>query len=322
MHKFRQVSPNVQEITIDNENTANEKLVWVNITNAGKKEIEYLRKKFNFNLIHLRASSSKIVSQRPIISEGAHYFFLILHFPVIKDGRLISSEIDFFISHGHLTTLHNGDIGALNDFFKYCKKDGDAILAHKFESSAVLLYEILEKVMLYCFSLLDNSSQKIDKIEERIFAGQVDKNSASDILSLRRDLINFRRIMQNHKNILKKLMEMESSIVPTEDIRKYYKELIEHSKRIWEILENQKEMVDALYQTNESLLNYRLTDVMKTLTIFSVIVFPLTLLAAIFSMRLKGMPLLDNSNGFWIVVTVMIFLSLSMLLFFERKKWL
>jgi len=321
MSNYKKVASNIQQITITNPTTTNQ-VVWLNVINAGKKELDYLRKKFDFELPYLHASLANTTAQRPVINREENYLFMILHFPVIKDGNIVAEEIDFFISHGYLITIHNNKLEALNQFFNSCKKDINSLLAYQFESSAVLLYELLEKLMLNCFGLLDKNSLSIAKVEEIIFA-QKQKQAVSQILSLRHGIINFRKIMQNHKNIIKKLAQMESSIVPAEQIKVYYNRLIERSKQIWEILENQKEMIEVLNNTNESLLNYRLSDIMKTLTIFSVIVFPLTLLAAIFGMNiLDGMPLIHIRHGFWIIISIMLTGSLIMLLFFERKKWL
>lgn len=322
MPKEQKISRNIQEIIIDNPKTKNEKISWVNVVNARKGEIEYLRKKYNFQLSHLQASSGSVFAQRPAIYNGETYLFIILHFPVYLNGTIVASEIDFFIGHGYLITLHNGNVGALNEFFNFCKKDNNSLLAYEFESSTVLLYELLEKLILDCYRLLDKNSIKINQMEEVIFSND-QKKAVSQILFLRRNIINFRKIMQNHKNILQKLMEMKSSLVPAEIIRKYYKRLVEHSKTIWDILENQKEVVEALDSTNESLLNDHISNIMKTLTIFSVIVFPLTLLAAIFGMNVEdGMPFINTPSGFWIIIAVMITGSLGMLLFFERKGWL
>ena len=129
--------------------------------------------------------------------------------------------------------------------------------------------------------------------------------------------------MQNHKNIIKKLTDIEMGLIPEESVKKYYSQLLEHSKRIWENLENQKDMIEVLNSTNESFLNYRISDIMKTLTIFSVIVFPLTLLAAIFGMNtIEGMPFIHTENGFWIIIVIMLTGCLGMLFFFERKTFL
>lgn len=318
---YKKISQNIEQIIIDNPKTIGIEILWININNPGKKEIEFLRKKYQFNLNYLHASSAKVVAQRPMVIQENDYLFMILHFPIFQNDNIIAGEIEFFIGHGFLITLHN-NVKILNKFFNICKKDGDSSLSYQLESSAVLLYEILEKLITNCYDLLDQNSINIQKIEQIIFS-QEQKTAVLQILSLRRNIINIRKIMQNHKNVLKKLTEMKSSLVARTKIKNYYHILIEHSKRIWEILENQKEMIEALHDTNESFLNDRVSNIMKTLTIFSVIVFPLTLLASIFGMNVvNGMPFINAKNGFWIIIVMMIIGSFGMLFIFKKKKWL
>ena len=324
MAQLKKISDNIQKISLDNPATPDNHLHWLNINNAGKKEIEYLRKQYSFNLHHIQYALASHNSQRPIVEySNNNCIFLILHFPVFKDNRLTSVEIDFFVGHGFLITVHN-NVSILNDLFKTVKNDTiNATSAYESGSSSILLYEILDKLISACFPILTQQDKKITDIEELIFADHGDKKTISHILALRRDLLNFRKIMQNHKNILKTLMEMKSSVIPQSDIRKSYALLVEHTKKIWEILENQKEMIEIFYDTKESLIGYKLSDIMKTLTIFSVIVFPLTLFAAIFSMDAHGgMPFLSSPHGFWIVIGIMGAICLGMLAFFARKKWL
>ncbi len=320
---YKKIAPNIHRLLIDNPDTKGGAFTWYNIPNARKKEIEYLRKNFDFSLAHLQASSIKATAQRPAIEEMDDYLFIILHFPVFdKDGNITSEEIEFFVGDDFLVTLHNNKIKTINEFFSLCKKDGESLQSHKFESSAVLLFEILEKLMLNTFKLLDKNSETIIDLEELIF-NQKSKRAVSKILSLRRNIINTRRIMQNHKNIIKKLINFQTGNAPVDVINNNYKILLEHSKRFWENLENQKEMIEVLNSTNESLLNYRISDIMKTLTIFSVIVFPLTLLAAIFGMNTEnGMPFVNMENGFWYVMGIMLIGCLGMLIIFAKKKWL
>lgn len=324
MANFKKISKNIQEITVNNPSKSKGGLNWINIVNAGKDEIEYLRKKYKFGLSHLQASSSKIFAQRPTftVSDDGSYSFFILHFPILKNGKIVPAEIDIFKKKGILVTIHNNNLPVLNDFFGLCKKDRESLLSCQYGSSAILLYELLRKIILDCYPLLDEESIQINKIEELIFSGG-QKEAVAKILNLRRNIINFRKIMQHHKNILKKQMERKSDTVPLEIYNKFYSELIEHSKNIWEILENQKEMIGILNDTNESLMNDRLSYIIKTLTIFSVIVFPLTLFASIFGMNtVESMPFLESPHGFWYIISIMIFGSLGMLYFFEKKKWL
>lgn len=323
MAKYKKIAKNIHQITIDNPKTKR-KVKWTNIINPGKEEIEFLRKnkKYDFNFKELYASSAKVIAQRPRLEKNGKYFFLILHFPVFRENKIIAGEIEFFIGHGFLITLHNNDVKALGNFFNTCKKDDSSLLSYELESSAILLFEVLHHLIFYCYDLIDLNNTKINQVEKTIFDHH-QKQAASSILELRRNIINIRRIMQNHKNIFKKIMEMKSSIVSARKLEKYYIDLIGHTKRIWEYSESQKEVIEAFHDTNEALLNYSINNIMKTLTIFSVIVFPLTLFAAIFGMNVTdGMPFTEMTNGFWIVVSAMGVGTLLMIVFFVRKKWL
>ncbi|MFA5109532.1 MAG: magnesium transporter CorA family protein [Patescibacteria group bacterium] len=320
MNNYKRISDRVEELIIDNPKT-DIKLKWVNIINAGKNEIDYLRRNYNFDLVHLKAAAASVSFQRPMIFKGSDYLCLILHFPFLKDGKIVPSEVDFFIGHGFFISVHNNSLKELSHLFNLGKKNPDSLLSYSLESSAILLYETLGHLLDDCYQLLDGNSLKINEIEELIFSDQ-QKEAVKHILNLRRNIVNIRLIIQNHKNILQQLMVMESSLVEKAAIKRYYAGLVDHSKRIWEMLDHQKEMVEVLNNTNESILNDRMTDIMKTLTIFSVIVFPLTLLAAIFGMNAKYMPFVEHPAGFWMILGIMLICSLFMLLFFEKKKWL
>lgn len=320
MGNYKKISSKIERLMIDKPGN-NNSLEWVNIVDAGRKEIDYLRKEYPFNLEHLRASVATVFSQRPMVVEENGYLFLILHFPTFFKGRIIAGEIEFFIGHGYLVSLHNDNIFALGDFFNTAKKDQNSLLSYNTESSATLLYEILDRLLRSCYLLIDQNSLAIEEVEDLIFE-QHQKDAVSKILNLRRNIINIRKIMQNHKNILQQLMSMQSTLVPAASLKKQYGRLVEHSKRIWEMLDNQKEMVAVLNDTNESLLNDRMNNIMKTLTLFSVIVFPLTLLAAIFGMNAKYMPFVDNRYGFWIILVIMGLGSWGMLGYFKKKDWL
>jgi magnesium transporter len=322
MPQYKKISNNIQQLVISGAGGG--KIKWLNIANPGKEELSFLRKIkiYDFDFRQLRASSAKMTAQRPIFEQREKYFFLILQFPVFRGSEIIAAEIDFFISHGLLITLHVNDLPALNEFFNTAKKDDTSLLAKKMPSSAILLCELLSKLIFHCYDLMDKNSAKINEIEKLIFSNQ-QKKSASAILELRRNIIAIRRIMQSHKNILKKITQTKSQMISSTKLNHYYFELIEHTKRIWELSENQKEAVEALYDTNQSLLNYNINNVMKTLTIFSVVMYPLSIIASVFGMNVdSGMPFLNNPNGFWIIAAIMGLCASIMLFIFARKKWL
>ncbi|PJA10894.1 hypothetical protein COX67_02635 [Candidatus Falkowbacteria bacterium CG_4_10_14_0_2_um_filter_36_22] len=320
MINCKKISNNIYEIDI-HRSKAKTNLKWVNIINAQHAEIQYLKKNYNFNLQHLNSSLSTVFSQRPMISQEPGYVFIVLHFPIYVQAKIVAGEIEFFIGHGYLITVHNGNIPALNNFFTACQANPDFLLADDWDSSIILLYELLNKLIYDCYGLIDETSAGIARVEDLIFAHN-QHEAVALILNLRRNIINLRKILQNHEGILKALTEVKSTLVPQAEIRRHYDRLVEHSKRIWNMLDNQKEMIEVLNSTNQSLLDNQMTNVMKTLTIISVIVFPLTLLAAIFGMNTAYMPLVGHPYGFWIIICIMLACSTGMLLYFEKKKWL
>jgi magnesium transporter len=322
MTKYKKISETIQRLVIDNPSTAKTALTWTDVRNPGKKEIEYLRKHYPFSLSHLQASSVKSVAQRPQIEKADEYTFLILHFPVFQGENIVAGEVEFFIGPDYIITLHDGVIESLNRFFSLSKKDSNSLRSYEFESPTILLCEMIEKILLDCFLILDKNSTTIAELENMIF-DQKSRQAVSKVLLLRRNIINTRKIMQNHKNIIKLLPAIQTGFAPQQTVNRYYNELLDHSKRFWEFLEIQKEMIEVLNATNESMMNYRISDIMKTLTIFSVIVFPLSLFAAIFGMNtISSMPFVENQYGFWIIILLMFTGSMAMLGFFYKKKWL
>jgi magnesium transporter len=318
MITYKKNSSNISEIIIKNSRSKNT-IKWTNVVSAGNKEIDYLQKNYSFNMAHLDAAIATVFSQRPMISEEKKYFFIILHFPVLVNGKIITGEIEFFIGHGYLITVHNNNIPTLNSYFDKLKNKETS--ENEINSSIILLYKLLKRLIDSCYFLIDNTSTEINRVENLIYSTH-SKEAVKLILNLRRNIINLRKIMQNHKYILGKLTEVKSSLVPSSEIKFHYNELIDHSERIWAMLDNQKEMIEVLNSTNQSLLDNEMNKIIKTLTIFSVIIFPLTLLATLFSMSVPGIPFAHNPYGFWLVLLVTTVVGLGMAYYFMRKKWL
>jgi len=305
------------------ETIKTDKVTWLNITQAGKKEIDYLDKNFKFHSLDLEDSYASRFAQRPKINKHSNYLFLILLFPFYNRKRreILTSEIDLFITPNHLITVHNEKLTPLINFFNLCKIDLEERNKYFNETPTKLLYEVLNRLLLSCFPMLDHISLDIENIEKKIFTG-FERQMVKEILIIKRNIINFRKTMQAHKDTLKKILKINSQYFSGKQLNVYYENLIDHTKNIWDILENQKETINALEDTNNALVSFKLNDIVKTLTIFSVIVFPLTLFAAIFGMNATSMPIVGKPFDFWIILSIMALTSIGILIYFKRKRWL
>lgn len=309
---------NIQTITYQ------KKFKWTDIDNPEKDGIEYLIKNFEFHPLDLDDCLS--ITHRSKCDQYNSYAFLILLFPFFnrKTREILTTEIDFFISKSYLVSVHkDNNLKPFSEFFKLCQYTDSAKEKYLSLPTERLLYEILEKLYATCFPMLDHISDDIDNIEKQIFSGN-EKEMVHEISIIRRNITDFRKIMQPHKNVFKKLILAfkESSLFEIQKNDVYFDNLIDYTKEIWDALENYKERIEALQETNESLITFKLNDVMKILTIISVITFPITLLATVFSMNTPGIPFTSNPHGFWIVVGIMFATIGFMVWHFKKREWM
>ncbi len=307
---------NIQEIN-------HQDIRWIDITKPNKENSKFLTKEFNFNALDLEDVLAS--TQRSKVDKYENYVFMILLFPVYnrKTQSIESSEVDIFMSKDFIITIHRGNLPPIIELFKDCLSNPE-IREQTFRgSSELLLYSILKKLFLYTYPMLDHVSLDIADIEKKIFKGQ-ERQMTETIMSTRHNVIDMRKIMQAHKNTLTKLKKdhKEEGLYAVE--RKhfdYYDDLIDYSKEIWDQLENFKEAIETVQQTNESLISFRLNDVMKILTIFSVLFLPPTLIGTIFGMNAKMMPFVNHPLGFYIMLSVSAISTLIFLVFIWKKRW-
>ena len=298
------------------------KLLWIHIEKPTRSEIEYLKKEYDFHPLDLEDCLVKV--QRPQISEYAHYIFFILTWPAYnRENREIeSSEVDFFIGSKYLITISDGQIPALKNFFNELKSNDYSQERYMMGTHPVfLLYEILHRLQNYTMPMLDHITQEIEDIEKRIFKGE-EKKLVIEILHTKRNIVDFRRIMQAHKNIIKKLMNTNGKFFMHDKINIYFTNILDRTKDIWDILETLKENINTFQQTNESLISHRLNDIMRTLTIVSVIMIPANLIASIFGMNAAHTPVIGKFGDFYTIMAIIFFVVLLFMLYFRKKRWL
>ncbi|MFA5879788.1 MAG: magnesium transporter CorA family protein [Candidatus Margulisiibacteriota bacterium] len=295
---------------------------WYNIISPENSEIDFLREKFKFHPLDLRDAHITKRAQRPQISPREEYTFLVFLFPIYNRANrsIIPAEIDFFIGPNYLITLHDNRLLPLRDLFEQCEKYEYYRDQYIGRGPAFLLFAILEKLLLHCFPMLDHLAEDNQKIENNIFKNR-EREMVKEILLIKRNIVNFRSIMQSHRTIIRKLMDLNVKYFRIENYKIYFEQLFAQTKDIWEILDGHKESIDTLQETNESAISFRINDVIKTLTLISVIFLPLTLISSIFGMNIVHIPIVNQPLGFWIILGFMALVLIMMLSIFKSKKW-
>ncbi len=298
-------------------------LSWINIIHAQRQEIDYLRRKYSFQNEDLRDSYSSNYAQRPKFKLAGNYSFLILQFPYYnaKTRTITAEEVDFFIGKDFLVTIHNNDLPPILEAFNACAHDPFYLEQYTNGGSLTLLHEIILTLQEYCYPILDHIYLDIKNIENNMFANR-ERQMVREISNIKRNILDVKKIVEMHKDIIKKVTLVKNNFFPSAGMRNSYSELMEHTKTIWEIIENQKDLIESLEDTNQTLVSMQLNDVMKTLTIVSVIFTPAALLVNLFGMNMSDTPFANSPFGFWLISIIAIVSVLTFFIWFKRKKWL
>ena len=137
---------------------------------------------------------------------------------------------------------------------------------------------------------------------------------------MKQEIISYRKIIKPQRPTLRQLERRIERFLP-EELELYFDDIVDASERIWDLLDNYKEVVEALEDTNESLISHQQNDILYVLTIFSVVMLPLTFLTGFFGMNVR-FPGFDSGAGFFATLGLFVATIVGMLGFFRWKKWL
>ena len=261
--------------------------------------------------------------QRPKVDDYADegYLFGVLHFPAYDKAiqRLNAGELDFFLGPDYLVTIPNVELLPVTRLFRRCEEDEGFREGLFTKGSGRLLYEVLDDLYDYCFPILDKIGHKLDSIEDDIDDLRSEE-IVHDISKAKQEIISYRKIVKPQRPALRLLERHIERFLP-ENLELYFDDLVDASERIWDQLDNFKEVVEALEDTNESVISHRQNDVLRLLTVMSVIILPVTLITGIFGMNV-AFPGFGTAHAFWVIVGAMVVTAASLAAFFKYKRWL
>jgi magnesium transporter len=296
-------------------------LTWIHLDTTSLESAQELADRFGWHPLDVEDVMSK--RQRPKIDDYADegYLFGVLHFPVYDRTiqRLNAAELDIFVGPDYLVTLPAVELLPVTRLFDRCRIDAEFRAELFSKGSGRLLYEVLDDLFDYCFPILDKIGHKLDSLEDDVFEGRSEE-VVRDISNVKQEIISYRKIIKPERTTLRLLERHIERFLP-EELELYFDDVVDAAERIWDILDNYKEVVEALEDTNESVISHRQNDVLRILTVFSVVLLPLTLITGFFGMNVH-FPGYETTVAFWVVFVGMVVSLVGMLAFFRYKRWL
>ena len=297
-------------------------LTWVDVESPTRDEIVELIKQYD--LRPLVGEDLLSTGTRPKFEEHDDYVYLVLHIPVRThiDGEYIVSkkELDFILGKDFIITVKYDVIDPLVNFSK--SFETNAILDNKSlgEHAGFVFYYIMKKLYTHMALDMENIRMALEVAEEAIF-NESEKEMVVVLSSLSRELIDLREASRFHKEALAGVHTVAQSMFG-DGFKGYIADIMKEHAKVNELAESNREFLNDLRETNNSLLSTKQNEIMKTLTIGAFITFPLSLLTSIFSINAADTPIISGPHGFEVILGIMIVLSGIMVLYFKHRKWL
>jgi len=297
------------------------RVTWVNIVHPTSADVDDLRELYPY--IHpLNLEDVQSHMERPKIDEDQDYLFVVMHFPQwdAKTALSRAREVDLFIGRGYVVTIHDGTLKPLHTLWERCHEDEEQRERILGRGANHTFYVIIDQLVDYIFPILRKVDGNIRRIEEDIFT--IDTRTViRDISLVRRDVISLRRIIRQQVPIIEQLERVEHPIIH-HDLEEYFGDIADHLYKARDIIDEDFEIIGSLADTADTLASHRINEVMRILTVISVIMLPLTLISGILGMNIWLPFEAGDPTGFLVIMVGMLVISVLMLVYFRRRGWL
>lgn len=264
-------------------------------------------------------------SQRPKVEAYDDYLYIVIkHLKRSdEDGGIVSNQISLILSKACVLSFHEEKEPVFDSIKPRIDVPNGRFRKY---GSDYLCYALIDLVVDNYFSILEDFNDEVIQIEDSLMAN-TETTNYDNLHQLRRKLILMRRHMNPMREVVQGLIREDNELI-SDGIKLYMRDVNDHLMRVIESLEHTLDISASLMETHMTQINIRSGEVMKVLTIIATIFIPLTFVAGIYGMNFNpegspyNMPELDWYYGYPISLGFMFVLTLGMLFYFRRKKWI
>lgn len=294
-------------------------LTWVDMESPTNDEVRQIMEEFD---IHPIAADELLgPSLRPKVDHYDNFIYLILHFPAIRHSHQTKSqEVDFIIGKQFLITVRYELLDPLHKFSKVFEVNSILDKSEIGDHAGFLFFYMIRKIYSSLGHELSIIGDTLKSVEDRIFHGE-EREMVAELSIIHRDLLEFHRALRQHRSVLQSL-SVASSEFFGKDFVHYSENIIGEFLKVEEMLQDEKEVLNDLRSTNDSLLTTKTNEIMKLLTATTFLMLPANLIGALFGMNTHDTPIIGRDYDFWIVAAIMFFVAFFTFIFFKHKKWI
>lgn len=292
--------------------------VWFHISQLEDKDLKFLQKEFKFHPLDF--DDLRNDTEIPKLESYKHYLFSIFTIPTFQSGhqRVEKENLSVFISKDYIVTITREPIESVDRFFSRAKRSTRTRNEAMKRSTGFFLYYLLDYVFRDAKVILQELVREANNVELAVYDERT-KVTTKRLGIVRRNVLFMRHIIDPQRILLNQILNTRKSYL-SKDLTLYYEDVKDTLDSMWVITDNLKNIVDGLFDVNEAFLSHRTNEIIRLLTIISVVLMPPTLITGYFGMNVDNLPLAEDIALVSLIIVLSIFLFWLVIIRIDRRK--
>jgi magnesium transporter len=282
---------------------------------------QILRHIFNFHPLAIDDALHEV--HLPKLDDWQKYLYIVLHGIHLQESdktSLSNPELDIFLGPNYIVTYHKVPLTAVDRVWETCQRDERL----RQNGPDHLLYRLADELVTDYMSAVEQLEVALDHLEDAIFASPT-SGTLEQIFTLKRIVLRMRRVVAPQREVLNKLARDPYEMIDPAD-RVYFRDVYDHLIRLYDLIDNFRDLVTGALDTYLSVINNRMNDIMKTLTIFTTLFMPLTFITGFFGMNFfqPSIPLEVWTGRIMFMATLLVIalVPVGMFWWMRRRTWM
>ena len=291
---------------------------WININGLNHiKAIESIGEHYKLHPLVLEDIVN--TNQRPKIDEYDDYIFVILKMVYYdSDENLVIEQVSLVLGDNYVLTFQETEGDVFEGIRERLKNTKGRL---RTLGTDYLYYALIDSVVDYYYQVAETMSNKIEDLEDDLFAGNLPENTTQQIQILKRELLKIRRAIFPLREIINRIEKTEHKLIDKKNLQ-YFRDVYDHIIQLSDSIDIYREMIWGLMDMYMTSISNKMNEVMKVLTIIATIFIPLTFIAGVYGMNFDNMPELHYDYAYYVIWGLMLIIFIGMVIYFKRKKWL
>jgi len=285
--------------------------IWIDIKQPSKKQLIEIQQKFNLHDADIKSASDRIAIPKTFAHR--HYLFIAMYIGELSQNGVKYHEIDIFFSKKYIITIHEHQIDMIDDLYL-------SLTNKKSFKTIDVLYEIIKYASYSSQAIADQIAGAVKNLEDELVTSH-NEETIRRILEIRRQLIELSSIAQPNLLVTREITHSQYLMTTYSSQIVYFDSLVELQEKNFNLIRHYHDLINGITDTANILANFKFNDIIRVLTIVSVSLLPLSLIAGILGMNFKS-SIFNASYGFVVTILLMIALVTIIIQYFRYKKWL